>query len=314
MTTPYMPKVFLYGQICRPRWPVKTTDLAGQTAIVTGANRGIGSETAAQLLSYNLSHLIITARSQQQGEAAAARLRSRYPNARVQVWTLDMTSYDSITGFVRHAREELDRLDMVILNAGIWWRTFRVLPSTKHEEMLQVNGISTVLLIILMLPILKSKSPAGSPGRLTISTAGLTHVAKLPDLTTDDNSLFVHMDNSANFEMLNQYAISKLLACMAVWKIADYVSADDVIVNLADPGYVYGTTLMRDVGSISRVLAAPVGSILGRSHKAGASTYLDGAVVKGKDSHGSYLMNWKISAWVRPPMHSFLGDLADRRP
>lgn len=162
---PYFPKVFFTNQfLTKPRWPPADTDLSGKVAIVTGANIGLGFQCARQLLSLHLSRLIVAVRSSQRGQEAAAILGHEFPKAIIDVWLLDMSSYESIQNFAAKVDRELSRLDIVVLNAGQYNLKFKKNPSTGHEETVQVNYLSTVLLAILLLPSLRDNSPAGEPG------------------------------------------------------------------------------------------------------------------------------------------------------
>ncbi|MCJ1405936.1 hypothetical protein MMC19_000001 [Ptychographa xylographoides] len=234
-TTPFYPNVFFNNQFrAKPQWVAPNTSLSGKTAIITGGNTGLGNEAAFQLLDIELSLLILAVRSPERGEAAATKLRQLYPKANVEVWQLDMSSYDSILAFARRVETQLSRIDIVLLNAGVIRMTFTTINSTGHEECLQVNYISTVLLAILLLPILKSKGPPdGQPAHLTIVSAALTLAAKFPN--RDANPLLPSFDDPKTFDREEHYHSSKLLGHMFLWKLVDYVSADDVIVNLADP-------------------------------------------------------------------------------
>ena len=215
-----------------------------KVAIVSGGNTGLGFESARQLLSYHLSHLIITARSSEKGEAAVAKLREQHPRATIETWLLDMSSYDSIQSFARRRASELTRLDIVILKAGVEKAKFGRNPSTGHEEVIQINYLSTMLLSVLLLPILKTKSP-GSPGRLSIVNAALSFLAKLPN--KKESPFLSSFDSPNSFSPPNQYCSSKVLARMLIYKLVDYVSANDIIVNQVDPGLVKGTELSQDV-------------------------------------------------------------------
>ena len=70
---------------------------------------------------------------------------------------------------------------------------------------------------------------------------------------------------------------------------------NDVIVNLVNPGLVKGTELSRDVSRILGALVTGFKAITTRATDVGASTYLDATVVKGKESHGSFIMSWQIA-------------------
>ncbi|KAK3677467.1 putative secondary metabolism biosynthetic enzyme [Recurvomyces mirabilis] len=156
-------------------------DLTSQTAIITGANAGLGFECCKQLLALHLSHLILAVRSPTKGETAAAVLRKQYPKAKIEVWQLDMCSYKSVQAFAQRVEQETATVDIVVLNAGIVKPSYTPAPETGHEESMQVNYLSTVLLAILLLPTLQSKrAPGQPPARLTMVNSGLSLTGKFP--------------------------------------------------------------------------------------------------------------------------------------
>lgn len=271
----------------------KDTNLNGKVAIVTGASSGLGLEASRQLLSFGLSCLILAVRSTEKGEIVASKFRTDYPGATVHVWCLDMESYDSIQKFV-HRVGLLSRLDIAILNAAMQALEFGIVSSTRHEQEIQVNYLSTMLLAILLLPILKAKSPPGVPGRLSIVSSGTVRGAKIVE--PKDAPVLAGLDNkSQKWNPIERYAVSKLLGHLFMMNLVKYVSADDVIVNLVDPGLVRGTALQRALPFPFTVLFSCFKAVMGRAMYAGASTYLDAVIVKDKESHGSYVADWKIA-------------------
>jgi NAD(P)-dependent dehydrogenase (short-subunit alcohol dehydrogenase family) len=287
--------IFLKSQLRhKAQFPPKDTDLSGKVAIITGGNQGLGFESARQFLSFQLSHLIITVRSEEKGEAAVLKLQAEYPKATIKVWLLDMCSYDSIQTFAKRVESELPRLDIAILNAGRSKAEFELVPSTGHEESLQVNYLSTILLATLLLPILKGKSRKGTPGRLSIVTSGTILFTKFSN--SQRSPLLKSFDDikTAPAPGIETYGATKLLCHMFIYKLVDYVSADDVVVNLVDPGMTRGTGLNRDVPKVLAVLVVPMLVPISRKVTDGASAYLDATVVKGKESHGCFIMDWEI--------------------
>ncbi|KAI0903257.1 hypothetical protein F4823DRAFT_629564 [Ustulina deusta] len=277
MTVPFMPLIFSLST----------------TFIVTGSNTRLGYEASMQLLGLKLSHLIVAVRSLDKGEGAASAMRKQYPKAQIDVWLLDMSSYESVQAFARKAEISLARIDIVILNAGLHRFGYHKVGSTGHEEVFQVNYLSTMFLVILLLPILKAKRPPGQPAHLTIASAALTLYCKFPQ--RDQTPLFSTLDEPKNFEPFESYMVSKLLAQMFLWNLVDYVYPEDVVINLADPAFVRGTDVCRDLGNgAARLLLIISGLIAGQSPKVGASCYIDAVVNKGKESHGCFLMSWKI--------------------
>ncbi|KAJ4405027.1 hypothetical protein N0V82_010389 [Gnomoniopsis sp. IMI 355080] len=305
-TASFIPTIFWQNQFqAKPVYPPPNTDLSGKTAIVTGANSGLGLECGRQLLSYNLSHLIIAVRSTEKGDRAARELRSKHRDADVVVWELDMASYPSIQAFVRRVETSLPRIDFVVLNAGLM-NSFSIVPSTGHEEMFQVNYLSQALLTFLLLPVLKAKSEANSsgPAHVTWVNAALSLVAKFSNRNRDP--IFPSLSEGPNgFDNQEGYNCSKVLAHYFVWKLADYVSKEDVIVTLTDPGYVRGTLLAKDrmdqatkKFGVFFKLFYWMFSRLGRKLEDGASTIVDALVNKGKETHGSFLMGWKVAPFA----------------
>jgi len=276
----------------------KYPDVIGKCAIVTGSNTGLGFESARQLLSLGLSHLVMGARSLERGNAAAPKLGAANSSAKIEVWQLDMESYDSIQAFVRKCRDNLSRIDIVILNAGLSPLKFETIPATGHEKAIQVNHIGTVLLTVLLLPVLKSKSEGQNPPRLTLVNSITSHLCKFP--SKSKRPILPSFDDTAvtPWNAEERYGVSKLLCQLFVVKLAEKVNPEDVIINMVDPGLTKGTGLARDAKGVTAVAAKIFFSIAGRPVDRGAATYVDAVLGHGKESHGCFLMNCKISPYV----------------
>ncbi|KAM0286565.1 hypothetical protein ACHAQK_009209 [Fusarium lateritium] len=273
--------------------------LASSTIIITGGNTGIGYTAAESFLAMSLKRLVIAVRTPSKGEAAAATLRAKYPNAEILVWQVDMLSYKSVQAFAKQC-ETLDRIDLAILNAGTQMTKF-VLSPEGHESSFQVNYLSTVLLATLLLPTLKQKAPTGQPGHLTIVGSGTALTAEFPN--ANDENVLPFYDDKANFyggaNPLPSYGKHKALSHFWILKLAERVSADDVIVNVVDPGLIRNTGLQQQGNAVVRYISAVFKWFLARSLEQGASTFVQAGVVMGKESHGSFIMDWKIHHYTK---------------
>ncbi|KAF2167174.1 hypothetical protein M409DRAFT_22603 [Zasmidium cellare ATCC 36951] len=274
--------------------------LSSKVAIITGSNAGLGFESAKQLLALNLSHLILAVRSVEKGEAAAAKLRQSTPKATIEVWKLDMCSYVSIQAFAERVGKELTRLDIALLNAGLVKPSFELVKETGHEESMQVNYLSTVLLALLLLPHLQTKrAPTTSPGKLTIVNSGLSLTGKLPlNPKNPSQPILTSFDDAKTFSSTTWYNTSKTLMHLFLWKLTEFVSADDVVVNIVDPGYVKGTESVSNMPKVTALVAKGFAAVTGRSVETGASTYVDAVAVKGRESHGCFLTSWRVHPFV----------------
>src|SRR4051812_2039887 len=91
-------------------------DQHGRTAVITGANSGIGLEAARELARAG-AHVVMACRDTTKGGAAADAIRKELPAAELDVAALDLASLDSVREFAKRCAHE--RLDLLINNAGV---------------------------------------------------------------------------------------------------------------------------------------------------------------------------------------------------
>ncbi len=93
-------------------------DLTGRTAVVTGANSGIGFDEARALAAKG-AHVILACRNKPRGEAAFEQILAEHPLAKAEVIQLDLSDLSSIRRFAGEFLKRFDRLDILFNNAGI---------------------------------------------------------------------------------------------------------------------------------------------------------------------------------------------------
>ncbi len=93
-------------------------DQSGRLAVVTGANSGLGLETARALAAAGAT-VVITARDRAKGEAARERITAETPDATVEARVLDLAALESVRGFAAGIAADHPRIDMLINNAGV---------------------------------------------------------------------------------------------------------------------------------------------------------------------------------------------------
>ncbi|CAJ2507389.1 Uu.00g085750.m01.CDS01 [Anthostomella pinea] len=297
---------FLSSQVVETKAPVltpKDVDLSGQTAIVTGGNVGVGFETARQLLSVGVSKLILAVRSEASGQAAAEKLmgsRKDGPQT-VEVWKLDLGEWASVTAFADRVGKTLDaRPDVVVLNAGIICAQPTINPSTGHDEDIQTNYLSTVLLLVLLLPILKAKPSAATATKdpvphISVVSSIMAHWAKFAERTAEP--LLPSFDNkaTANWDMEERYSASKLLALMFMTELSRRVPRNVAIINAPTPGLTHGSSFMRQTsGTMLGLFIGVFYRLFGHDCTVGSSQVLAAAVRAGPESHGHFMENGKL--------------------
>jgi len=140
-------------------WSLKhIPDLSGKTAIVTGANAGIGYETARALAGKG-ARVILACRSAERGQAAVARIQQEHPQASLEFRALDLASLESVRHFAAEFQAENTQLDWLINNAGVMIPPFSQTPE-GFELQIGVNFLAPFLLSGLLLPLLNATAGA----------------------------------------------------------------------------------------------------------------------------------------------------------
>lgn len=167
--------------------PERGTKFTGKTIIVTGANTGLGLAAARKFVNLDAAKVILAVRSLEKGKAAARDIAqtSGRPDA-VEVWKLDLADFASVKAFAERA-SHLDRLDVVVQNAGVYTYTFSM--AEQEELTIAVNVVGTMLLGLLLLPKLRATAAEqGSKTVLTFVGSFVHMLTKFPSGTTRTSS------------------------------------------------------------------------------------------------------------------------------
>jgi NAD(P)-dependent dehydrogenase (short-subunit alcohol dehydrogenase family) len=114
-------------------------DQTGRTVLVTGANSGLGQETARRFAEHG-AHVIMTARSEDKGRKAADEIRAEFPRASLEVRLLDLADLDSVAAFAESLRADRARLDVLVNNGGVMAPP-RSLSPQGHERQFATNHL-----------------------------------------------------------------------------------------------------------------------------------------------------------------------------
>ena len=195
--------------------------MTNQIALITGANKGIGKEIARQLGAKGIT-VLIGARDQARGDAAAAELREAGIDAHTQV--LDVTDQASIDAAAATIEAKYGRLDILVNNAGIALdntppsgTTLETLRTTYDTNVFGLFAVTRALI-----PLLR-KSDAG---RIVNHSSGL-------------GSLTLNSDPTWEFAGVKPlaYNSSKAAVNMITVALASELKDTPIKVNAADPGY-----------------------------------------------------------------------------
>lgn len=276
---------FLYNQLfIKPTWPTQMVN--GQTVVVTGSNVGLGKEAARHFTRLGAAKVILAVRNTKAGEDAKAHIETTTNAARgtIEVWHLDLGSYASVKAFAARASTELDRIDVVLENAGIAVNTKRIVEG--HESTITVNVISTFLLALLLLPKLRETSrKLGKQSILTVVSSEVHAWCKFPQWK--EESIFGALDKSE--DLSERYPVSKLLEVLTVREIAPRLEGSGVVLNMVNPGLCH-SELTREGGFFYTALKF----FLARTTETGSRTLVAAGTV-GKESHGKFIQNGVVA-------------------
>lgn len=173
-------------------------ELKGKLAIVTGANTGLGYETAKALYQKG-AQVVVACRNPQKAEDAIAKIKAGGPGGSLEVGQLDLSGIESVKDFCTDFSSRFDRLDLLINNAGVM-----VPPPSKTSDSFElqygVNFIGHFALTGRLYPLLEQ-----TPDSRVVTLSSIAHRGAATD--------FENFRLEKPYEPWREYSQSKL-ACI----------------------------------------------------------------------------------------------------
>jgi len=198
-------------------------DQTGRTAIVTGANTGLGYETAAALAAKG-ANVVLAVRNTDKGRAAADLIARRTPSVNVTVQALELTSLDSIRAAAEQLRAEHDGIDLLINNAGVMMTPkgktqdgFELQFGTNHLGHFALTG----LLLDRLLPV---------PGSRVVTVSSVGHRFARNGIRFDD------LQWEKDYSRVGAYGQAKLANLMFTYELQRRLQGRNTIAAAAHPG------------------------------------------------------------------------------
>jgi len=240
-----------------PSSPVLATCMRGKTAIVTGANTGLGRETARQLAGMG-AHVVLACRDVSKGQRAAEDIaRHMGPGGAVEVAELDLASPDSIAAFCR-AWQGGERPCHVLVNNAATMSPHHGTArsaSSSVEATFAVNHLGPFALTLGLLPSLVATGTPATPARVVNVSSRLEKRGSLDFEGADAHS------RQGKYHMFQAYSTSKLANLLFSFELdrrVGQVPGAHVHTNAVTPGMVPGTDLGRWTNPLLRLVARPL--------------------------------------------------------
>ena len=212
----------------------QNVNLAGKTALITGANSGIGKETALALARMK-ANLVIVCRDQQRGRAALEDIKSKSGNPSVELMICDLASQAQIRKLAQEFKQKHDRLDVLVNNAGVIL-TRRSLTEDGLESTFAINHLAYFLLTNLLLDLIKQSAPAR-----IVNVSSTVHKSATID--------FDDLQGERSYGAMRAYGQSKLANVLFTYELARRLEGARVTANCLHPG-VIATNIFRDISGV----------------------------------------------------------------
>src|SRR5262245_48602458 len=209
----------------------------GRLAVVTGANTGLGFETARVLAARGAS-VVLAVRDTGKGKAAAARIAGTAPGADVTVQPLDLASLESIRAAAAELRARHPRIDLLVNNAGVMF-TPQQATGDGFELQLGTNHLGPFALTGLLLPQLLPV-----PGSRVVTVSSLAHRLRAR-INFDD----LHGERS--YSKVGAYSQSKLANLMFTYELQRRLSGAGTTTAVAAHPGLANTELTRNSAAIA---------------------------------------------------------------
>lgn len=202
--------------------------MQGKTVLVTGSTDGIGRQTALELAQMG-ANVWIHGRNRVRVQAAADEIRAA-SGADVNFVVGDFTSLEQVRQMASEIISKIDHLDVLINNAGVYMLE-REITGDGFEKSWQVNHLAPYLLTTLLLPMIKSSTPAR-----IVNVASTAHTGARLD--------YENLQGEKEFKPYRVYCLAKLGNIYATFTLAEKLAGSGITVNCLHPGVVE-TKLLR---------------------------------------------------------------------
>jgi NAD(P)-dependent dehydrogenase (short-subunit alcohol dehydrogenase family) len=241
-------------------------DQSGRTAVITGANTGLGFETAAALAAKG-ARVVMAVRNLDKGKDAVRRIEQATPGAQVDLQELDLTSLESVRAATEALNANHDAIDLLINNAGVM---FTPQSSTKDGFELQfgTNHLGHFALTGLLL-----NRVLAAPASRIVSVSSQGH-RFVEGIRFDD------VQSERDYSRVRAYGQSKLANLLFTYELQRRLRSTQTIAAAAHPGGS-NTELARNTPAPVRLLFRVVAPLLTQDAVMGALPTLRAATDPG---------------------------------
>lgn len=197
--------------------------IKGKTCIITGANTGIGKETARQLADLG-AKVIMVCRNKKKGEKARKEIIQTTKNENIELLICDLASLQDVKRFSEEFLANHSELHAIVNNAGVFSMK-KTLTKDGYESTFAVNYLAHFYLTRLLLPLLKKSSHS----RIINLSSNIHKFYKIK---------FKDLMLKKRYNGQQAYSNSKAAMVLFTYKLARELKESGITVNAVNPGHV----------------------------------------------------------------------------
>lgn len=205
-----------------------------RNVIITGANSGLGFETAKYIAKDSRYHVILACRNKEKAEQAKEKIVSETGNVQVETMTIDTSSLSSVRKFADEYLARNEKLYALVNNAGISsMGHHKEMTEDGFDIVFETNYLGHFLLVQLLLPVMDVKG-------------------KIYNVSSDMHNppggiKWPGVEKIAKTSLKQNYSYSKLCMIYLTHSLAAQLKDDDrkITVNAFNPGYMGNTNFMK---------------------------------------------------------------------
>jgi len=248
--------------------------LNGKTALVTGANSGVGLETSAQLAENGWSHVILACRSVEKAEKARKELVARVKSDPFATLAIDTSEVDSANRAADELKKRGEKIDFLVLNAGASGK-----EPASNSAGVEITYASTLIghHVLTMRAI---EDGLLAPGARVVIAGSEGARGNLPGMKLHDiraiaderyngdlsktivDLVHLRLPEQASFTSMNEYVTAKLLVAWWAGAVSG-VLPEGMTVNAVSPGSVLETNFTRDAPTAMKLFMIPMMKVMG---------------------------------------------------
>ena len=245
--------------------------------VITGANAGIGKETAMQLAIKGY-HIIMICRNREKAEKAQNEIKDKSGNEKIDLLIADLASLESVKNVAKEFKQKCEYLHVLINNAGMFNRK-RMVTENGYESTFAIDYLAHFLLTNSLLDVIKKSTPS----RIINVSSNIHLYFKIN---------FDDLMSEKKYSSQKAYANAKFALVLFTYELARRLNGTGVTVNALHPGHAR-TKMTAPTKKRSKIFLSLISSLTKSPEEAARTSVYLASSPEVEGITGKYFKNCK---------------------